>query len=116
GRALTMDLQIDRDFKLTKATPKFLYLAGLGIRDLVWDGRRMLILAGPPTVGDEPYIVFEQVGTSAPTELLRLPSDVDEHPEAITLLARGGRRGLLMLADGPKRAKGMRYTADWFPL
>ncbi len=45
-------------------------------------------------------------------------ADADEHPEAICLLKRGGRDGLLVLYDNPRggRIAGSRYTADWLPV
>lgn len=117
GRAAILELQIDDKFKLTKVGTRFVELGALGVRDLHWDGHKLLILAGPTFIADDPFRVFAVGKPDAPAVVIdRLPSHADDHPEALAVLSLGGRRGLLMLADGKRRAKGLRYTADWYPL
>lgn len=117
GRAVILELDINASFKLTKATPRFVDLGSLGIRDLHWDGRRLLVLAGPTMLADEPFRIFA-LSKSGKRSLVKklLPSGPDDHPEAIAALKQNGRRGLLMLADGKARIHALRYTADWYPL
>ena len=117
GRAPILDLHIDGAFKLTKVTTRFASLNALGVRDLHWDGRRLLVLAGPTFTADEPFRVLALGSLTEPTVVIdRLPASADDHPEAIAMLTLNGRRGLLMLADGKHRVQGLRYTADWYPL
>jgi hypothetical protein len=117
GRAAIIELEISHRFKLTKVTMRFVDLGTLGIRDLHWDGRRLLVLAGPTFIADEPFRLFA-LAKSGKLSIVKdlLPSGPDDHPEAITILERRGRRGVLLLSDGKRRVRGLRYTADWYPL
>jgi hypothetical protein len=119
GRAAILELEINTTFRLTKVSTRFIDLGSLGIRDLHWDGRRLLILAGPTFLADEPFRILAMSKSGRLLDLdakQLLPSGLDDHPEAITALKQNGRRGLLMLADGESRIQGLRYTADWYPL
>lgn len=92
----------------------FVYLDGLGIRDLRLDGADLLILAGPTMDLDGPAAVYrwpDWLGLDGP-ELLhpkRLEKVTDlpfghgtDHPEAIVLWPGGRRRHrLLVICDNP---------------
>ena len=92
----------------------FLDLEGLGIRDLCFDGERLLILAGPTMDLDGPVRLFawsrcleagEQtiVGADDLAPLLDLPFERGaDHAEGIALLGRAnGRAELLVVYDSP---------------
>lgn len=89
----------------------FIYLNGLGIRDLCWDGEDLLILAAPTMDLDGPVRVFRlQNGAnlqedvlSKPEPVLEIPyGDGDDHAEGMTLFADVTQiPSLLVVYDSP---------------
>lgn len=96
----------------------FIYLNGLGIRDLCLDKEDLLILAGPTMDLDGPVRIYRlQNGVNLPDNILSKPDvvmeipygDLDDHPEGITLFDQiTGMPSLLVVYDSPaqKRLKG----------
>lgn len=100
----------------------FLWLGGLGVRDLARDGDRLLVVAGPVTAAAGPFTLHDWTpgrggGVDFPESIARWP-EAAERPEGVCRLDRGGRRGLLVLYDAPDgdRIDGASYRADWFAL
>lgn len=96
----------------------FLDLAGLGIRDLAFDGEGLLILAGPTMDLDGPVRVYrwadvlaadqgDVIGDDALQRVLEVPyGDGVDHAEGITLLsATGGAKELLVVYDSPSPSR-----------
>lgn len=96
----------------------FIYLNGLGIRDLCWDNQDLLILAGPTMDLDGPVTVYRlQGGSNLMENVLNYPEPVldipygkgNDHAEGITLYKSiCGVRSLLVVHDSPseKRLQG----------
>jgi hypothetical protein len=111
----------------------FLYLGGLGIRDLCAQGSDLLILAGPTMDLDGPVAVFRWPGGAEPggenvvpaSELERV-LDVPygqgvDHAEGMTLFSPDGGRAhsLLVVYDSASESRqsgGSAVAADVFPL
>jgi uncharacterized protein DUF3616 len=111
----------------------FLYLGGLGIRDLCAQGSDLLILAGPTMDLDGPVAVFRWPGDAEPggenvvpaSELERV-LDVPygqgvDHAEGMTLFSSDGGRAhsLLVVYDSASESRqsgGSAVAADVFPL
>jgi hypothetical protein len=100
----------------------FLDLGGVGVRDLARDGATMFVLAGPVASADAPFALFlwrprYSTRIHEPVRVYDWPVN-GEHPEGIAVLERGGRKGLLVIYDGPdeRRIDGTRYRADWIAL
>jgi hypothetical protein len=96
----------------------FIYLNGLGIRDLCLDGSDLLILAGPTMELDGPVRIY-RLGNgvnladnvlSKPDIVMEIPyGNLEDHPEGITLFHEiTGMPSLLVVYDSPakKRLKG----------
>ncbi len=95
----------------------FLDLAGLGIRDLAFDGDGLLILAGPTMDLDGPVRVHrwadvleadqgDVVGENDLERVLELPfGEGVDHAEGMTLLAAGGAKELLVVYDSPSPSR-----------
>ncbi|MBW4562056.1 MAG: DUF3616 domain-containing protein [Mojavia pulchra JT2-VF2] len=91
----------------------FLWLNGLGIRDLRIDGEDVLLLAGPTMDLDGPVQVYRwKNGVSAPEDALHKPELVqdipygnrDDHAEGITLFNDvTGTPSLLVVYDSPAK-------------
>lgn len=91
----------------------FLRLGGLGVRDLVWLGDDLLILAGPPLAHDGPSELWRWSNVAASTErgeaasvrrLLTIPhGEGCDRAEAMVLLESGVRPSLLVVYDSPSR-------------
>ncbi len=122
--AIAVELQLSSTGGVTRQKPRlhFLDLGGLGIRDLTRKGRDLIVLAGPVSVINEPFRLFRwrpkfSTHVQRPDPLVEWTA-LDEHPEGITPLKHGGRKGMLLLFDSPDRGRiaKARYRADWFPL
>ena len=95
----------------------FLDLAGLGIRDLAFDGDRLLILAGPTMDLDGPVRVYrwrdvlaadqgDVIAADALEPVLEVPyGEGFDHAEGMTLLAEGGAKQLLVVYDSPSPSR-----------
>jgi Protein of unknown function (DUF3616) len=111
----------------------FLYLGGLGIRDLCAQGSDLLILAGPTMDLDGPVAVFRWPGgaepegeTVVPASELERVLDVPygqgvDHAEGMTLFSPDGGRAhsLLVVYDSASESRqsgGSAVAADVFPL
>lgn len=111
----------------------FLDLGGLGIRDLCFDGDRLLILAGPTMDLDGPVRVLAWPGCLAAGQQLIVTAEELEsvlelpyrrggdHAEGIALLGRRkGRTELLVVYDSPAKGRlhdnGTDIDADVFAL
>ena len=91
----------------------FVYLKGLGVRDLCFDGEDMLILAGPTMDLDGPVKVFRLENVlaladnvlSKPEPVLDLPyGDGEDHAEGITLFdSIAQEHSLLVVYDSPAK-------------
>jgi hypothetical protein len=93
--------------------------AGLGVRDLCFDGTDMLVLVGTPLASDGPARVLRwrdaaydtTSGVIQPDRLqavVELPYRGDaDHPESMGLLPapRGGHQGLLVVYDSPHASR-----------
>ncbi|MEO1433150.1 MAG: DUF3616 domain-containing protein [Cyanobacteria bacterium J06633_8] len=89
----------------------FVYLNGLGIRDLCWDNQDLLILAGPTMDLDAPIKVYRlQGGVNSDENVLNYPQPVLDIPygkgndraEGITLFEEiTGVKSLLVVHDSP---------------
>jgi hypothetical protein len=105
-------------------------LGGLGIRDLLLDRGRLLILAGVSMDLDGPQAVFaldplpeagESFAATPPRRLLELPirRGVD-HAEGMQRIERGGRAELLVVYDSPAPERldetRQEIAADVFPM
>ena len=93
----------------------FIYLKGLGIRDLCLDGEDLLILAGPTMDLDGPVRVYRlekgvhlsENSLSQPQVELDIPyGDGDDRAEGITLFDNiSSVHSLLVLYDAPARSR-----------
>ena len=93
----------------------FIYLNGLGIRDLYLDGEDILILAGPTMDLDGPVRIYRlQNGVNLPDDVLSKPEivqeipygNLDDHAEGITLFDRvTGTPSLLVVYDSPAKQR-----------
>jgi hypothetical protein len=97
-------------------------LEGLGVRDLACYKSGFLILAGPVSSADGPFALLRwkpkrTIGIQSAKPFRPLPSGLD-HPEAICLIERRGKRGILVLYDteDKTRISDTAYRADWFAL
>ncbi|MDY6900036.1 MAG: DUF3616 domain-containing protein [Cyanobacteriota bacterium] len=89
----------------------FIYLNGLGIRDLCWDNQDLLILAGPTMDLDGPVTVYrlkdganlDQNKLNYPEAILDIPYGVGtDRAEGITLFEQiTGVKSLLVVHDSP---------------
>jgi hypothetical protein len=105
--------QIKEQEKLYKK--HFIYLHGLGIRDLCLDGEDLLILAGPTMDLDGPVRVFRlQNGVNLREDVLSRPEPVleipygngDDHAEGMTLFADPTQLpSLLVVYDSPAKTR-----------
>jgi hypothetical protein len=96
----------------------FIYLNGLGIRDLAWDGKDLLILAGPTMDLDGPVRIYRlkngvnlpDNALSKPDVALEIPYGIgEEHAEGMTLFTDITQTpSLLVVYDSPakKRLQG----------
>lgn len=120
SHALVLELPLSKKGKpkLSRMRRHFLDLGGLGIRDLVRDGDRLLVLAGPVNGTRSPFQLHAWVpGASGAPFCLGRWKEEQSKPEGICRLDRDGRRGLLAVYDSaPDRIDGSRFRADWFPL
>jgi hypothetical protein len=93
----------------------FIFLNGLGIRDLCFEGKDLLILAGPTMDLDGPVQVYRlKEGFDLQTDILRKPELVleipygnrDDHAEGMTLFGDVlGKASLLVVYDSPSKTK-----------
>ncbi|MDJ0734906.1 MAG: DUF3616 domain-containing protein [Nostocaceae cyanobacterium] len=93
----------------------FIFLNGLGIRDLCWDGEDLLILAGPTMDLDGPVQVYRLrngVNLSAnqlhkPELVLEIPfGKGEEHAEGMTLFNNiAGVPSILVVYDSPAKSR-----------
>jgi hypothetical protein len=94
----------------------FLDLDGLGVRDLVLDGKDLLVLAGPTMDLDGPVFIYRWSGAleqsddsltfgTAVKRLVTVPFGVGtDHAEALTLVPGDGLMGLVCY-DSPDKAR-----------
>lgn len=113
----------------------FLDLQGLGVRDLVFDGADLLILAGPtmPLDGDAVVLRWRNALSCGGDALIprdRFERMLDlpygrgaeegvDHPEGLALLESGGQRSLLVVYDSPseeRRRGASGVVADRFAI
>ncbi len=107
----------------------FLWLNGLGIRDLYLDGEDLLILAGPTMDLDGPVKVYRwQGGVNLADDVLSYPQliqdipygDGEDHAEGMTLFNDiAGKPSLLVIYDSPAKNRLLGDTgvlADVFSL
>jgi Protein of unknown function (DUF3616) len=147
GWALLLELQVKEPrrgrLKLRKIgadgaryAKRFLDLAGLGIRELAFDGEALLILAGPTMDLDGPVVLYRWPGalaangqTVVPADQLERVSDLPygrgvDHAEGLCCLpaagaARGGAKEVLVVYDSPAEDRlhdGAAIDADVFRL
>lgn len=140
GWAVILDVEVveskPNELHLVEPLRKhFVYLDGLGIRDLVLDGHDLLILAGPTAELHGPARVYRYKGaTSAtedtaasPEELFPIPhGERSDHAEGMDLIdlpasdTEPPGRGLLVVYDSPAKARreanGKGVMADIFRL
>lgn len=93
----------------------FIWLNGLGIRDLLVDGEDFLILAGPTMDLDGPVQVYRlKNGVNLPENVLNKPDKIqeipygngDDHAEGMTLFQNiTGTPSLLVVYDSPAKAR-----------
>jgi hypothetical protein len=88
----------------------FLWLQGLGVRDLVWRDNDLLVLAGPAMAHDGPIGVWRWKGAASATGggpvdaswVLWVPhGERTDRAEAMALLETGDRSQLLVVFDSP---------------
>lgn len=93
----------------------FLWLNGLGIRDLYVDGKNLLILAGPTMDLDGPVQIYRWInGVNSPENVFSNPDLVqdipygnrEDHAEGMTLFQDvAGIRSLLVVYDSPAKTR-----------
>jgi hypothetical protein len=107
----------------------FVYLSGLGVRELIVDGEDLLVLAGPTMDLDGPVKLYcIENGVNLPEEsLLKPPAILDipygegfDHAEGLAFLQQGeNQKSLLVVYDSPgkERLQGDDgILADLFPI
>ena len=124
GWAVILEIELETSnlglFKLKQIEKKlykkhFIYLNGLGIRDLCLDGEDLLILAGPTMDLDGPVRVFRlkngvnlrEDALSKPEPILEIPyGNGDDHAEGMTLFSDiTGLPSLLVVYDSPAQTR-----------
>jgi hypothetical protein len=128
GWAIILEIEIEEvnstRFKLKQKAGQlykkhFVYLSGLGVRDLCWDGGDLLILAGPTMFLDGPVKIFRlndalnlpENTLVRPTPVIDIPyGNEEDHAEGMTFFTYEGKRSLLVVYDSP--AKLTRLTAE----
>jgi hypothetical protein len=121
--AITVALELDRDFQIAGSKLHFLDLEGLGVRDLARDGDDVFVLAGPVSAAQGPFKLYRWTPRTTgkiqkPTDLFTWPASA-EKPEGLCLYQHDGRGGLLVVYDSPDpaaRIDDTRYAADWLAL
>jgi len=93
----------------------FIYLNGLGIRDLCWDGEDLLILAGPTMDLDGPVRVYRlKDGVNLQENVLSKPDIVreipygnsEDHAEGMTLFTDFTQKPSVMVVyDSPAQSR-----------
>lgn len=113
----------------------FVQLDGLGVRDLLWRGDDLYLLAGPTMVLDGEIRLYRWAGARAalaangervrfePRQALAAVAELPhgrgcDRAEAVCMLDAGGREALLVLYDapGPQRRQGSAVTGDLLEL
>jgi hypothetical protein len=120
--AVVIALTFGGGFAVSKSAVHFLDLGGLAIRDLAHDANDLLVIAGPVSDASSPFRLARWT-PGQPETVQKVISLFDwplgsEKPEGMTLLNRGGTRGLILFYDKPDdvRISGKTYAADWLPL
>ncbi|NJR18343.1 MAG: DUF3616 domain-containing protein [Calothrix sp. CSU_2_0] len=100
----------------------FIFLNGLGIRDLCYQGKDLLILAGPTMDLDGPVQVYRlREGFDFQTDILHKPELIlevpygnrDDHAEGMTFFGDVlGKASLLVVYDSPSKTKRVVGDAD----
>jgi hypothetical protein len=136
GWALLLELEVKEPkpgrLKLRKIGPDgaryrkhFLDLAGLGIRELAFDGDALLILAGPTMDLDGPVVLYRWPDALAESERMVIPAERleqvlqvpygrgEDHAEGICLLPGedGRKEELLVVYDSPAESRLHARTA-----
>lgn len=120
GWAVMLEIELEQSesglLKLKQSYKKhFLYLNGLGIRDLCLDGEDLLILAGPTMDLDGPVRVYRlEKGVNIREDVLSKPKiikeipygNTDDHAEGMTLFTEFTQTpSILVLYDSPAKAR-----------
>lgn len=124
GWAIILEVSVEESspntLKLKKLEDKpykkhFVYLSGLGVRELVIDGEDLLVLAGPTMDLDGPVRLYRvENGVNLPEESLLKPSSILEvpfgegvdHAEGLTFLPNEkSQKSLLVLYDSPAKER-----------
>lgn len=143
GWAVVLELHVEDDgaqeLRLKKIGPKgrayrrhFLNLRGLGVRDLITDGRDLLVLAGPTMTHDGPVHVFRWPGGAAESQetmvwpdefgpgVLRIEHGVGvDRAEGMALVPGANPASILVVYDSPsdlRKVGGKGVRADVFEL
>jgi hypothetical protein len=136
GWAIILDLEVTgkAPLEFDRMSMHLLYLDGLGVRDLAFDGDDLLILAGPTMDLDGPVRVYawpralaahegELVERSGLRRVADIPfGDRLDHAEGMAVLETERGKRLLVVYDSPgkghlpKGAKRTKYVADVFRL
>jgi hypothetical protein len=136
GWAIILDLEVTAKapLELEKLDMHLLYLDGLGVRDLAFDGDELLILAGPTMDLDGPVRVYAwpraldvRQGTLVEGSELRRVANIphgerSDHAEGMAVLETKSGKRLIVVYDSPgeghlpKGGKKTRYVADCFRL
>ncbi|HEY9301784.1 MAG TPA: DUF3616 domain-containing protein [Phormidium sp.] len=106
----------------------FVYLSGLGVRELAVDGEDLLVLAGPTMDLDGPVRLYRiENGVNLPEESLLKPSAIldipygegVDHAEGLAFSRNGDQKSLLVVYDSPGKARLQGddgILVDLFPL
>ncbi len=121
--AVVVALTLESGPTIKGSVTHFLDLGGLAVRELARDGDDLLVIAGPVSDAMSPFSLARwRPGTPGTVQKVIplfdwLPGA--EKPEGMTVLERGGKRGLIVLYDKPDKASrisGKTYAADWLQL
>ena len=124
GWAIIIEIAVEESspttLKLKKIGDKeykkhFVYLSGLGVRELCVDGEDLLILAGPTMDLDGPVRLYrlkngvnlEQESISKPELIVEIPySEGEDHAEGIALIeTEGNQKSMLVVYDSPAKSR-----------
>jgi len=92
----------------------FIYLNGLGIRDLCWDGEDLLILAGPTMDLDGPVRVYrlkdslnlQENVLFKPDIVIEIPyGNSEDHAEGMTLFTSTQKPSVMVVYDSPAQSR-----------
>lgn len=119
SHAVILEFPLDKDHlpRVGRYRRHFVWLDGLGVRDLASDGGRLLVVAGPVSAAAAPFQLHGWVPGAAEAPCLGRWREADGRPEGLCRLECDGRVGMLTVYDGSEgRIDGSLYRADWFPV